>query len=107
SLRRDKYDICAIQEPYTNFNAKETTYQRANRQWTTIYPSTHGTHPQSSRSLILINTNIPTDSWKQITFQHPDITAIELTGASGTLHIITIYNDCENNRALTHVSTYM
>jgi hypothetical protein len=72
-----------------------------------VYPNTHATHPQSSRSLILINSNILTDSWKQITFQHPDITAIELTGTSGTLHIINIYNDCENNGALTHVSTYM
>ena len=103
SLRRDEYDICAVQEPYIDFNGKS----RANRQWITVYPSTHGTHPQSSRSLILINTNILTDSWKQITFQHPDITAIELTGASGTLRIINIYNDCENNGALTHVSAYM
>lgn len=103
SLWWDKYNICAVQEPYIDFNSKS----QANRQWITLYLSTHGTHPQSSRSLILINTNLLTDSWKQITFQHPDIMAIEITGASGMLCIINIYNDCKNNGVLMHVSAYM
>ena len=72
SLKRNEYDICAIQEPYIDFNGKS----QANRQWMTIYPNTHHSHPDSTRSLLLINTNLLTDSWKQINFQHPDITAI-------------------------------
>ena len=47
------------------------------------------------------------DAWKQIHFQHPNITAIELTGEFGKLHIINIYNNCNNNGMLTHLSTYM
>ena len=103
SLKRDDYDICAIQEPYVDFNRKS----RANRQWATIYPSTHHSHPDSTRSLLLVNTNILTDSWKQINIQHPDITAIELKGPFGTIRIINIYNNCNNNSALTQVSQFM
>ncbi|KAF8230213.1 hypothetical protein L208DRAFT_1477341 [Tricholoma matsutake] len=103
SLRRNTYDICAIQEPYIDFNGKS----RANRQWITIYPNTHKDHLQAMRAAILINTNISTDAWKQIHFQHPDITAIELIGEFGTLCIINIYNDGNNNGMLTHLSTYM
>jgi len=59
------------------------------------------------RAAILINTNISMDAWKQVQFQHPDITVIELTGEFGMLHIINIYNDCNNNGTLTHLSAYM
>jgi endonuclease/exonuclease/phosphatase family metal-dependent hydrolase len=55
----------------------------------------------------LINTNILTDSWKQINIQHPDITAIEIKGPFGTIRLINVYNDCNNNNALTQVSNYM
>jgi hypothetical protein len=103
SLKRDEYDICVIQEPYIDFNGKS----RANRQWITLYPSTHQEHPDSTRSVTLINTNLSTDAWKQIKFQHPDITAFEIQGPFGTLRIINIYNDCNNNSALTHVSNFM
>ena len=74
SLKCDDYDICVIQEPYIDFKGKT----RANRQWSVIYPSTHQEHPDSTRSITLINTNLLTDAWKQIHFQHPDITAIEI-----------------------------
>jgi hypothetical protein len=97
------YDLCAIQEPYVDFNGKSCV----NRQWITIYPRTHGTHPQSTRSVILVNTSILTDLWKQIPFEHPDITGIEITGDFGTVRIINIYNDCNNNNALTHISALM
>jgi exonuclease III len=103
SLRRDDYDLCLIQEPYIDFRGKT----RANRNWVVIYPSTHHEHPDHTRSVILINANLVSDSWKQIHFEHPDITAIEIQGTFGTLRIINIYNDCNNNSSLTHVSAYM
>ena len=103
SLRKDEYDVCIIQEPYIDHNGKS----RANRQWTTVYPNTHQEYPDKTRSIILINTDILTDTWKQIDFQHPDITAVEITGGFGTLRIINIYNDGDNNNALTHLSAFM
>ena len=87
SLRRDDYDICLIQEPFIDFRGK----MRANCQWITVYPNTHQDHPDKTRSAILVNTNLLTDTWKQLPFQHPDITAIEITGSFGTLRIITNY----------------
>lgn len=58
SLKQDNYNICTIQEPYVDFNGKS----QANRQWMTIYPNTHHSHPDSTRSLLPVNTNILTDS---------------------------------------------
>ncbi|KAF8221464.1 hypothetical protein L208DRAFT_1531992, partial [Tricholoma matsutake] len=103
SLRRDDYDICIIQEPFIDFRGK----MRANQQWITVYPNTHDEHSEKTRLVILVNTNILTDTWKQLYFRHPDITAIELTGKFGTLQIINIYNNGNNNNVLTHVSTFM
>ena len=103
SLRRDDYDICIIQEPHIDFKGNS----RPNRQWSTLYPNTHQKHPEKTRSIILVNTNLHTDTWKQIDFQHPYITAVELRGAFGTLQIFNIYNDCNNNSSLTHLSNYM
>jgi hypothetical protein len=103
SLRRDSYDFCLIQEPYIDFRGKT----RANRNWVVIYPSTHHECPDQTRSVILVNTNLVSDSWKQIHFKHPDITAIKIQGMFGMLCIINIYNDCNNNSSLTHISTYM
>jgi hypothetical protein len=93
SLRRDEYDICLIQEPYVDFRGKTC----ANQNWTTVYPGTHQEHPDSTRSIILVNASLLTNTWKQIDFQHSDITAIEITGNFGTLRIINIYHDCKNN----------
>jgi hypothetical protein len=56
---------------------------------------------------MLINANILTGTWKQVDFQHPDITAVEIIGGSGTLRIINIYNDGNNNNVLTHLSAFM
>jgi Endonuclease-reverse transcriptase len=67
----------------------------------------HNKYPDHTRSVILINTNILSDAWKQIQFDHPDITAIEIQGNFGTLRIINVYNDCNNNSSLTHLSMYM
>lgn len=61
-LRRNDYDICLIQEPYIDFRGKT----RANCNWITIYPNTHQQHPDNTRSVILVNANLSTDSWKQI-----------------------------------------
>ena len=103
SLQRNDYNICLIQEPYINFRGKT----RANRNWIVIYPDTHQQHPDNTRSVILINANLSTDSWKQIHLEHPDISALELQGQYGMLRIMNIYNDCENNSSLTHLSAYM
>src|ERR1700735_1375941 len=103
SLKKDTYNLCAIQEPYIDHHG----LSRANLHWYTIYPSTHATDPKETRSVLLINTNLLTNDWKQIPIPHPDITAVELSGTYGKIRIFNIYNDCKNNEALKHVATYM
>ena len=103
SLKRDNFNICAIQEPYINHNGMS----RENFQWFTVYPFTHTSAPASTRSILLINTNLLTNDWKQIPIPHPDITAIELSSTYGKICLFNIYNNCKNNNALNHLSTYM
>ena len=68
---------------------------RANFQWFTVYPSTHTFAPASTRSMLLINTNLLTNNWKQISIPHPDITAIKLSSTYGKILLFNIYNDCK------------
>ena len=103
SLKCNMYNVCVIQEPYIDFQG----HMWANCNWTTIYPNMHKTHPDRTRSVILINTNLLTDAWKRIDFNHPDITAVEITGQFGTLQVINVYNDGNNNNALTHISAFI
>ena len=81
SLKRNIYDICAIQEPFIDFNGKS----RANNQWFTVYPSTHNSAPNAMRSILLINTNLLTNNWMQINIANPDISAIDLTTKIGNI----------------------
>ena len=103
SLRKNLCDICAIQEPYIDFQGQS----RANGQWYMIYPPIHSTTPKDTRSILLINTNLLTNVWKQIPIEHPDITAVKISGNFGKLWIFNIYNTCQDNDALKHLSLYM
>ncbi|KAJ7117899.1 hypothetical protein C8R43DRAFT_901832, partial [Mycena crocata] len=90
------YDLVLIQEPHIDFRG----VSRSNLRFASIYPSHHSRRPSSSRSLILVNTRLPSASWSAIPIDSPDVTAVELTGEYGTLRIINIYNDCNHNDAL-------
>ena len=103
SLKRNNYNICTIQEPYIDQNG----LSRANYQWFTVYPSTHTTAPEATRSILLINTNLLTNDWKQILIPHPDIIAIKLTGTFGKIQLLNIYNNRDNNDTLKHITTFM
>ena len=103
SLKRNNYNICTIQEPYIDQNG----LSRANYQWFTVYPSTHTTAPEATRSILLINTNLLTNDWKQILIPHPDIIAIKLTGTFGKIQLLNIYNNRNNNDTLKHITTFM
>ncbi|KAF8224608.1 hypothetical protein L208DRAFT_1041754, partial [Tricholoma matsutake] len=82
------YDVCVVQEPYIDFKG----HMGANQNWMMIYPNTHQKHPDNRTRSV---------SWKQINFEHLDITAIEIQGEFGMLCIINIYNNGDNNGALT------
>ncbi|KAJ7429941.1 hypothetical protein B0H11DRAFT_1766002, partial [Mycena galericulata] len=96
SLKPKKYDLALIQEPNIDFRNKS----RTNLCFTAVYPALHDTDPKASRSLILVNTHLPSSSWSVIPLPSSDITAVELRTSAHTIRIINIYNDCEHNDAL-------
>ncbi|KAJ7801032.1 hypothetical protein B0H13DRAFT_1672718, partial [Mycena leptocephala] len=95
-LNPNIYDIALIQEPYFDFRG----VSRATRAFVSIYPTTHTTNQKDTRSMILVNTRLPSTSWSTIAIPSPDITAIELVGTFGTVRIINVYNDCNHNKAI-------
>lgn len=96
-------DIVCLQEPYIN----PGQHTPANSYWRTVYPPTHGAEPQKTRSVIFVHTRLPTDYWQIIPIPHHDITAIRIQSNTGNITIINIYNDCNNDRSIHKVRTYM
>src|SRR6266550_3218959 len=100
SLKTKKFDICAIQEPYIDLFSNT----RANSKWRVVYPNTHYTNPKKTRSIILINTSILTNTWSDLATNSGDVTAIQLQTDTGTINIFNIYNDIGNDDALQSLS---
>jgi len=95
-------DLIALQEPAINpFNLTITS-----RDWTLIYPSVHGSMPNRTRAITLIQSNISLDSWTQLDFLSSDITIIQLKGMWGKITIFNTYNDCDNNDTVKLLSSY-
>ncbi|KAJ7146802.1 hypothetical protein C8R44DRAFT_599362, partial [Mycena epipterygia] len=95
SLKPKKYDLALIQEPTILFGKSRT-----NLRFTAVYPTPHSEAPATTRSLILVNTHLPSSSWFAIPMDSSDITAIELRGPFGIIRVINIYNACEHNDVL-------
>lgn len=97
SLDPKDHDIIALQELWLDHLGRT----RASRHWTVVYPTLHLDKPGSTCSLMLINKNLPTDSWTDIETGSQDITAIRLQHGNGYLDIFNIYNDCNHSRSLS------
>ncbi|KJA23255.1 hypothetical protein HYPSUDRAFT_99332, partial [Hypholoma sublateritium FD-334 SS-4] len=108
SLRRD-FEVCAIQEPYVDFRGAS----RTNPHWQAIYPTTHHSDTnvnakyKKTRSIILVSAAISTDAWSEIPFDSLDVTGVQLVGDFGTIRIINIYNNCDDNSSLDTVAQYL
>lgn len=99
------WDLILIQEPYLD-NALNNT--RANHHWVVHYPPTHRLEGQArTRSLILINKSIPSDSYKLLPIFSPDVTGIELTTDDGRLTLFNIYNSCSDNASILTLQNYL
>ena len=95
-LAKEGVDVIALQEPaINNFGGTVTA-----RDWTVIYPATHGSEPSKTRSLLLIRSSIVTDCWSQIEMDTGDVTAVLLTGSWGMLAIFNAYIDCTHERTI-------
>ena len=97
----DKWDILAIQEPWTNHLGKT----RANSKWSVIYPMLKGhDNLPPPRSIILVNMKFPSESVTQILIDSNNITAIRIHTQHHTLTIINIYNANDKNNSITTLS---
>ena len=95
-------NIITLQEPAIN-HLHQTI---ATKDWITIYPTTHSSKPEDTRSIILINTSLTSDSWQQLEFPSGDVTIAQVRGEWGKLTIFNIYNDCRHNRTVTLLNEY-
>jgi len=86
-LDPNTYDLGAVQEPYLDHLHNSCT----SRHWYTIYPKEHYTHPAQTRSLLLVNKRIVSNTWSQVDFGSSDITAIWLQTGRGVIMIVNIY----------------
>src|SRR6202011_3471472 len=66
--------------------------------WHIIYPANYYEEGRSRIwLLLLINTNINTDSYMVLPIPHSDITGVRFTSANGSLTVINVYNEITNN----------
>ena len=72
SAKVNKYDVLAIQELHIDFLGRT----RANPYWMVVYPKQHLDNPKKTRSVILINRNISTNNWEDLSIASGDVTGI-------------------------------
>ena len=102
TITPNSYDIMAIQEPWKN---SINHYSTATSAWRSVYPTTHNKIPAETRSLLLVSTNLSTNSWSELSVDSPDITAIQLQTKGGLLWIFNMYVDCLHDEALKALET--
>ena len=103
TTRPNDWDVLLIQEPWMAFNGS-----RATPHWRVLYPKAYFTDTTKPlRSLIMINTSIPTDCYEQIQFQSADVSGIYLKTNDRKFIILNIYNDCKNNESMNAVREFL
>jgi hypothetical protein len=102
-INPNHYDLVMLQEPY--FDYKKAS--RISSKWIAIYPLNHIDNPLRTRSLILVNAKISSDTWTALPIECPDITTIQISGEWGILRIFNIYNDQAHSRNMTILNRYL
>ena len=98
------FNIILIQKPWIDSFGNT----RGNPHWHIVYPSNcYVDNHDTIHSIILVNTNISTDSYASLHIPHSDITAIHLKGDFRHCSIFNIYNNCTNNSSITALHNYL
>ncbi|KZP21769.1 hypothetical protein FIBSPDRAFT_740141, partial [Athelia psychrophila] len=92
----EEWDVICIQEPC--FDWRDTT--RATQKWSVVYPRGHNNKVKRTRSLILVNTMLPTTSWKALAVDSADVVGIQMVGEYGAIRIFSIYNNQEDDASM-------
>ena len=98
------FNLILIQEPWLDTLGNT----RGNHHWQIIYPSNRYTDGHNTlRSIILINTRIPTNLYTVLNIPHSNISALHLRGDFGACSIFNIYNNSNDNSTIDALRTYL
>lgn len=102
SLDTGDFNLAVIQEPYMDF----LDLTRTTAGWRVIYPHRHRLEPKRTRSVILVGTSLSTNNWTKLDVDSSDVSAIEIRGDFGHLHIFNIYCDGASDHALDAIEHF-
>ena len=98
------WDIITLQEPWIDSFGNS----RGSQYWRVIYPANFYVEGRSRiRSILLINTNISTDSYTILLIMNSDIMAVRFHGEDGYISIFNIYNKITNNETIACLDQFM
>lgn len=81
---------------------------RGSQYWRIIYPANFYVEGCSRiRSILLINTNISTDSYTVLPIMNSDVTVVRFHGDHGYLSILNIYNEITNNNTISALDSFL
>ena len=66
-----------------------------------VYPKEHYVTPSQTRSIILVNRWLASDTWSQVDIRSSDVTAIAINTGIGKVLLINMYNDIGQQHGLT------
>ena len=95
-LDPDVHDFSTIQELYLDSNHNS----RANHHWFMVYPKEHYVTPSWTRSLILVNRWLASNTWSQVDIYLSDVMAIAINTGIGKVLLINMYNDMGQQHSL-------
>jgi hypothetical protein len=96
--------LLLLQEPYINKTGNTTI---GTSGWTPIYPTRFNERDTKIRSIILVRSDLRTDSYEPLDIPHSDVTGIALNCEFGLLRIFNLYNDIWDNTSLLIVKQYL
>jgi exonuclease III len=102
NLVNKEISMIALQEPAINF----LNLTIAAKDWTVMYPTTHNSSPDKTRSVILVRAALASDSWTQLDIPTGDVTAMQLKGPWGKITIFNIYNDGKDDTTIQTLSKF-
>ncbi|KAJ1301816.1 hypothetical protein OPQ81_009044 [Rhizoctonia solani] len=96
--------VVAIQEPYLDHLGSS----HSPPGWTPLYPSQHGKKNQPrSRSFLAVNPHLSSNVWEQVPCPSSNVTALKIQTPAGSILICNVYNPCNDNTPLPHVSSLL
>src|SRR5882724_1896294 len=66
--------------------------KHGNLYWYMMYLKEHYIKPEKTRTIILINKQIATNSWLQFNFHSPNVTVVQVQTVAGNAIVINTHN---------------